>query len=77
MKLESFPFKNSNEFSLHIEKMAIAYKISHMDAVLKYCEDNLLEPKDIASKVNKSLKEKIATNMRDLNYLPKQASLDV
>jgi hypothetical protein len=77
MKLDSFPFKNSNEFSLHIEKMAIQHKISHMDSVLKYCEDNLLEPKDIASKINKSLKEKIAINMRELNYLPKQASLDV
>lgn len=77
MKIDSFPFKNSNEFSLHIEKMVLEYKISHMDAVLKYCADNLLEPDDIASKINKSLKEKIATNMRELNYLPKQASLDV
>jgi hypothetical protein len=48
-----------------------------MDAVLKYCEDNLLDPEDIAGKINKSLKEKIALNMIDLNYLPKQASLDL
>ena len=70
-------FKTSNEFSLHIEKIAQENKISHMDAVLKYCEDNLLDPEDIAGKINKSLKEKIALNMIDLNYLPKQASLDL
>ncbi len=48
-----------------------------MEAVLKYCYDNLLEPEEIASKINKALKEKIAVNMRELNYLPKQASLDL
>ena len=77
LNLEHFPFKNANEFSLHIEKMVIEYRISHMDAVLKFCEDNLLEPQDIASKINKSLKDKIEINMRELNYLPKQAQLDI
>ena len=70
-------FKSSNEFSLYIEMMVQEHKISHMDAVLKYCEDNMLEPAEIASKINKSLKDKIELNMRDLNYLPKQATLDV
>ena len=70
-------FRSSNEFSLHIESLAINNRISHMDAVLKYCHDNLLEPEEIASKINKALKEKIAVNMRELNYLPKQASLDL
>ena len=70
-------FKSSNEFSLYIEMMVQEHKISHMDAVLKYCEDNMLEPADISSKINKSLKDKIELNMRDLNYLPKQAQLDV
>ena len=69
-------FKSSNEFSLYIEMMVQEHKISHMDAVLKYCEDNMLEPADISSKINKSLKDKIELNMRDLNYLPKQATLD-
>lgn len=77
LKLSNFPFKNSNEFSLHIENMVTEYKITHMDAVLKYCEDNMLEPEDIASKINKSLKEKISLNMQELNYLPKQASLNI
>jgi len=70
-------FKSVNEFSLHIETLVLEHKISHMDAVLKYCEDNMIEPTEIASKINKSLKDKIAINMRELNYLPKQASLDI
>ncbi len=70
-------FKTANEFSLHIEMMASQYNITHMDAVLKYCEDNSLEPSEVSSKINKALKDKIALNMMDLNYLPKQASLDV
>lgn len=48
-----------------------------MDAVLEYCKENFLEPEDVAKLVNKSLKEKIALNMQDLNYLPKSAQLDV
>jgi nucleoid-associated protein YejK len=70
-------FKSANEFSLHIEDLVKEHRISHMDAVLKYCTDNMLEPEEIASKVNKSLKEKIAVNMQELNFLPKQASLDL
>jgi cell division ATPase FtsA len=70
-------FKTSNEFSLHIEKMAVELKLSHLDAILKYCADHMIEPSDIASKVNKSLKEKIENDFRELNYLPRQAKLDV
>jgi len=77
MAEEQVIFKSVNEFSLHIESLVIENKITHMEAVLKYCEDNLIEPEEIASKINKSLKEKIAINMRDLNYLPKLATLDV
>lgn len=70
-------FKTSNEFSLHIESIVRDKRITHMDAVLEYCKENFLEPEDIARLINKSLKEKIAVNMQDLNYLPKKAKLDV
>ena len=70
-------FKNSNEFSLYIEQLVKEKRVSHMDAVLEYCKENYLEPEDVKSLINKSLKEKIEMNFRDLNYLPKQAQLDV
>jgi len=70
-------FKTSNEFSLHIEKIALEKKLNHMDAVLWYCEQHSLEPSDIAKKINKSLKAKIENDFRELNYLPKHAQLDL
>ena len=70
-------FKTANEFSLHIEQLVREKRLSYMDAVLDYCKENFLEPEDVASLINKSLKDKIEMNFRDLNYLPKQAQLDV
>lgn len=70
-------FRNSNEFSLHIEKLAKENKLSYVDAVLHYCETNYIEPEDIKKLINISLKNKIETEMIDMNYLPKKAKLDV
>lgn len=70
-------FKGAAAFSLHIEEVARKNRISHMDAVLKYCEENFLEPDDIKSLVNKTLKDKIENDMRQANLLPKQATLDI
>jgi hypothetical protein len=70
-------FKSSNDFSLHIEGMVQERRLSHMDAVLEYCKENYIEPSDVASLINKSLKDKIEMDFRELNYLPKQAQLDV
>jgi hypothetical protein len=70
-------FKTANEFSMHIEQLAVDKRVSHLDAVLMFCEEHYLEPSDIASKITKSLKAKIENDFRELNYLPKQAQLDV
>ena len=70
-------FKNSSSFSLYIEELAQKNRISHMDAVLKYCEDNFVEPDDIKNLINKTLKDKIENDMREGNLLPKQATLNV
>lgn len=70
-------FKGAASFSLHIEKLAVERRLSYMDAVLKYCEENFLEPDDIKHLINKTLKDKIEKDMMDANMLPKKASLDV
>lgn len=70
-------FKTANDFSMFIEKMAVEQNISHLDAVIKYCSDHMIEPEEIVSKINKSLREKIEVDFRDLNYLPKHAELDI
>lgn len=68
-------FKSPNEFSIHIEKIANEKRMTHVDAILNYCEENLLEPADVAGLINKSLKDKIEMDFRDANMLPKQATL--
>lgn len=70
-------FKNAAQFSLHIEEMASQKRMSHMEAVLKYCEENYIEPDEIKSLINKTLRDKIEIDMREANLLPKQATLDV
>ena len=69
-------FKNSTEFSLHIEDIATNQRMSHMDAVLHYCKENYIEPEEIVSLISKSLKDKIENDMKESNLLPKTATLE-
>ena len=70
-------FKTANEFSMHIESLASTKKMTHLEVVLMFCKEHYIDPDDIASKITKSLKSKIENDFRELNYLPKQAQLDV
>ena len=49
---------NSKEFSLKIEGIVKEKKISHMDAVVWYCDENGLDTSQVSSLISKSLKEK-------------------
>ena len=69
---------NSKEFSLEIEKIVQDKKgISYMDAILKYCEENELDPGTVAPMITKTLKDKITIEAQNLNYLPKTGQLPV
>jgi len=70
-------FKSASQFSMYIEKSAIANRMSHMDAVIQYCADNYVDPDDIKHLINKSLKDKIEVDMINENMLPKRATLDI
>ena len=65
------------KFSLEIENIAKEKRISHMDAVLDYCQKNEIEPDTVGRLITKGLKEKIEANARELNYLEKQAQLPI
>lgn len=75
--MEGKIFKNTSEFCLFIDEMVKERKMNHMEAVLKYCEENFIDPEDISSLVNKNLKAKIELNMIEANLLPKRGSLDL
>ena len=67
----------SKIFTLTIENIVKEKIITHMDAVLWYCEQEGLEPDDLGTLISKGLKEKIEANARELNFLPKQAQLPI
>lgn len=75
--MEGRMFKNTNEFAIYIEQIVQEKKMSHMDAVLFYCEQNYIDPEDVAKMINKSLKQKIELDMIDSNMLPKKGTLDL
>ena len=55
--MEGKMFKTTNEFALYIESVVVDRRISHMDAVLLYCEKNFIDPEDISKLINKNLKQ--------------------
>ena len=69
--------KDPNTFSMMIELDAVNKKSTCTDSLLKYCSDNYLEPDEISHLVNRALKGKIEAEMREMNYLPKKATLDL
>lgn len=70
-------FEDSKSFSLYIDQMAREKKCSHVDAILEYCKENYIDPQEIKSLINKSLKEKMKTDFQESGLLPKTAQLDV
>ena len=62
-------------FCMKIEDIVKEKSISHMDAVLWYCEQEGLELEGISPLISKALKQKIEANARELNFLPRQAKL--
>ena len=60
---------NSKEFSLTIENIVKEKKISHMAAVIGYCEQNGLDPSQVSSVISKSLKEKIQVEASKANLI--------
>lgn len=70
-------FQNAAQFSLHIEQVATEKKISYMEAILAYCEENFIEPDEIKHLVNKPLRDKLYIDMQDADLLPKVSSVDI
>ena len=65
---------NSKRFALEIEELVKSKKISYMDAVVLYCEDNDIDTGTISSLINKSLKEKIQMEAEKLNLVEKSGT---
>ena len=51
--------------------------MSYIDAVVWYCDENDIEIETVNKFISKTLKEKIESEARDLNYLPIVGKLPV
>ena len=65
------------KFSIAIEKTVKQSGISYMDALVDYCNKNQIEPEQIKPLITKSLKQKVEVDARNLNFLPKVATLPI
>ena len=67
-----------SKFALLIENIVKDKKMSYMEAVVLYCEENGIDPSSVKPLVNKQLKEKIAYEAQSLNMLKdKSAKLPI
>ena len=69
--------QSSNEFYIKIQELVEQTKLSYMDAVLHYCDQNGMEPETAAQLVNSKLKAQIREEAEELNFLPKTAKLPI
>ena len=65
---------NSKKFALIIEGIVKDKRISYLDAVLHYCEDNNIDTASVGPLINKSLKEKIKAEAEKLNLVERSST---
>ena len=69
--MSMFLNESKSSFSKKIEQYVLKSGNSYIDAILKYCEDNSLEPESAAKFLTKPLKEKLMVEGQNNNILPK------
>ena len=69
------PLNTSKTFSMKIEQIVLDKNITHMEAVLWYCEQEGLEFRPLRPLISKTLKEKIEANAKRLKFFTKMCSI--
>ena len=65
------------KFAIIVDELVRTKNLTHMEAILYYCEQNLIEPDTITKWIDRSLKEKLKADAEALHYLPKTSQLPV
>ena len=65
----------TKRFALIIEELVRTLHLTHMEAIVHYCKQNMVEPESVTKWIDRSLKEKIQADAEALNYLPKTSQL--
>jgi hypothetical protein len=71
---ESMNLMNSKKFGLIIEGIVKEKKITYLDAVVKYCDENEIDTATVGPLINKQLKEKIQREAEKLNLVEKSST---
>ena len=69
--------QTSAEFFTKIQELVQETRLSYMDAVLHYCDQNGMEPETAAQLENTKLKAQIREEAEELNFFPKTAKLPI
>ena len=69
-------FLTKTKFAKLIEATVLETKMTYMDTVLHLCEKNNIEPEDVKKFISPVIRDKIAAEAMELNFLPKTNSLD-
>ena len=77
MNLEELSVMTPKKFAIKIETIVKTSGTTYMDAILDYCEKHQMEPDTIAPLISKPLREKLEADARELNFLPKVATLPI
>jgi hypothetical protein len=70
-------FLTKKSFSSMVETFVYQNRLSYLDSVLHLCEKNNLELEDVRKYLSTTILEHIESEARQLNFLPKQNTLDV
>mgnify|MGYP001217798043 FL=1 len=68
---------NSILFSENIEKLVQSTKMTYLDAVLHYCEENKLEPESASKMINGKLLQNIQEEAENLHLITSSAKLPI
>jgi len=75
--MASIKMNNSIKFMEKIEKLVQQTKMTYIDAVLHYCEENKLEPETAGQLVGGKLKAQIQEEAEELNLITKTSKLPI
>ena len=68
---------NSIRFQGSIEELVQKTKMSYIDAIMFYCEENKLEPETAGKMVGGKLKQNVQEEAEDLHLIPKTSKLPI
>ena len=61
------------KFTNSVEELVISKKLSYIDAIVYFCQQNHLEPDSVKGLITPPLKEKIKYEAMELNFLKRSS----